>query len=224
MGIALDGRLYDPRRLTWEQKQDRITDFVARSDRPVYFLGRAPDAVSDIDYGFYGEADRSKVGRTSFRVKDELLELFHRTQGRSELTDGWMVDHRNSIIARFARVLTAMVALGGPGERERYGADLELASAEFSGLLARIVFHQEQGGVSAERLLEWVAAAETLRSDSTRRTDHAILYLMQGRVLAALDRFDDAARAFERSVRIDGQPENKAFAELQALTAGRRPR
>lgn len=219
MGAALDGRLFDPRKVTRQDTIQRAAEYVRRTDRPVYFFGTAPFSLSDVDYGFYYRIDRTQENITSFEITDELLDLFRRIVSEEDRTDAWTVYHRYKVLKRFAGTLTAVLALGGENEQQRFGNDLDQVTREFPGAWAQIWFHYVQGGSDNTWLLELIQRAETLADDVVPREDLAVLYLLKGRVLEALGRKDAAVVALRRSVEVHPNPDSEAARDLRRLTA-----
>lgn len=219
MGAALDGRLFDPRKVTRQDTIRYATDYVGQTDRPVYFFGNAPFSLSDVDYGFYNRIDRTQENVTSFEITDELIDLFRRIVSDDERTDAWTVYHRYKTLKRFAGTLTAVLALGGESEQQRFGNDLDQVLREFPGVWAQVWFHFVQGGADNGWLLERIERAETLANEVVPREDLAVLYLLKGRVLEALGRKDDAIVALRRSVAVHPNPDGEAARDLRRLTA-----
>jgi tetratricopeptide (TPR) repeat protein len=219
MGAALDGRLFDPRNVTRTDTIRYATDYVGQTDRPVYFFGSAPFSLSDVDYGFYNRIDRTQDNLTSFEITDELIDLFRRVISEDDHTDAWTVYHRYKILKRFAGTLTAVLALGGDSEQQRYGSDLDQVTREFAGVWAQVWFHYVQGNADKGWLLERIEHAESLANDVVPPQDLAVLYLLKGRVLEALGRKDEAIAALRRSVEIRSNPDGEAERDLRRLTA-----
>jgi hypothetical protein len=217
LGAALDGRLFDPRQVSRDDTIRRATEDARETDRPVYFIGLAPFALADIDYGFYNQVDRTKEGVTSFELTDELLDLFRRIVSDNRHTDQWTVYHRYKTVKRFAGTLAAVCALGGEDERQRFGNDLDQASIEFAGVWAQAWFHYTQGSLDNARLLDLVERAEALADDVVSRKDLALLHLVKGRILKSMDRQDEAIAALRRSIEFRPSPDNEAFRDLAWL-------
>jgi hypothetical protein len=218
MGAALDGRLFDPRKVTRKDTIEHATNYVRQTDRPVYFFGTAPFSLSDVDYGFYYRVDRTQHDTTSFEITDELIDLFRRIVSEDGHTDAWTVYHRYKILKRFAGTLSAVLALGGENEQQRFGNDLDQVTREFPGVWGQVWFHYVQGNADNAWLLERIERAETLANEVVPPQDLAVLYLLKGRVLEALGRKDEAIAALRRSVEIRPGPDGEAVRDLRRLT------
>jgi tetratricopeptide (TPR) repeat protein len=96
-------------------------------------------------------------------------------------------------------------------------ADLNLASQHFEGMLARIRSLDDYRSADDEQILALIERAETLWRPTDRRSSHAALYLLKGRVLKRLGRTREAVEAFERSLDIQSSPKRDTRRELATL-------
>jgi hypothetical protein len=220
LGMAPDGRLFEPTRLTAAEKQDRVRRLLQRTDRPVYVFTEPPTDLGDEELGLYYRMNVPNAGRRTYTVEGPLLEFYRRVERQAELTDPWTIATRSAVIGRMASLLAAVVHLHPDTEyRERYRADLDRASTVFEGLVNRIGVLESAGGVESIELLAWTEKAAQLADDTVAKRARATLYLLRGRLLAKLDRLPGAIAAYEESFRIYPHPQNAANDELVALRA-----
>lgn len=225
LSMARDGRLFhetaDPRALlTDEQRQERILAFIKGRQEPVYFLRNAPRLLSDVDYGFYKKIDRSSGDQitTTLTIDDGLLGLFRRLLTEPPGTDDFTVYTRAYLIGKMVPVLSGLVDLDAdPSYAERYGKDLDAATENLWGLLARVSFLESRNGAPPEKLLAWLKTGEKLADQAISKAQRAEIYLLEGKVLRKLGRPADALTAFDRSIAIYPHPANQAIAERRSL-------
>lgn len=183
LGISPDGRLFDPVGLTQSQKDDRLASFARTSGRPVYFLGYAPNTLSDLEFGFYRKIDLTPRPQVSSRLQLDarLVEYVRRVMASPRPVDLWTIDYRNMVLRQIARPLTAIVDFKGEGA-ESYRADLERVSQEFPGLLSRLQLLEQQKAMPPAQLLSLVEKNEQLVNDTISRKDVAALRDLKTRI------------------------------------------
>jgi len=217
ISVALDGRMFDPVKLTWGEKMDALTSFAERADGPVYFFDHAPPSLSDQNYGFYRKVDKSTTQKVTFLPRRDLIALFRRIEADSSETDSFTIMQRDLVIAQVAGILTPLIYLTPGDGYAEFRPDLERASRHFSGLLERIRSVEQYGGADENQILQWIDEAEGLVTPTVRRTSHASLYVMKARALARLGRSQEAIAALKQSLAIDQTAKNPARKELERL-------
>jgi hypothetical protein len=225
LGVALDGRLFRPTSLDTAEKTREIVRFVRGTNAPVYFFGKPPDELSDIDVGVAFRIDRSRENSRGYDVDDRFLDLIRRVEADPRHTDPWTIAARDAMIGRMATALTAVVELSPGNERaERLRADLERVSGNYYGLVNRIGVLEHNRAAEPERLLAMTERAEALVDDTIGKEARASVFLLRGRILARQRRLDDAIIAYERSIEIFRHPTNPALNEIKWVRREREQR
>ncbi len=110
-GLVLSNRLYDPLHDGEEQAVEALRDFVASTDRPVFYSNNIYSEFPSTIFGFYrAVAKSSGHGDPRFALDAELYEAYTRLVRAEDRGDPWTIFHRHDIAWQMGRVLGATAA------------------------------------------------------------------------------------------------------------------
>jgi uncharacterized membrane protein len=218
-GLVFSNRLFSPP-ASERLRRRRLAEFVARTDRPVYFTGVQDLPYGTTDFGLFYRIERDAApGEKRVTVDERLLGFLRRILDAGTPTDMWTLDHRQLLFGDFGRILGVAVHLGGdPGKAAELRPLLDRVSATFYGKLGMIEGLATR--FDPAQLLAWLDEARARIDDTTSKRVLARYHYLRGFVLVR--RGGDlagAAVAFEESLRLDPGPQNGAGLNLLELYA-----
>ncbi len=208
-GYVFRNRLFAPT-TPREQKRAIIREFIATTERPVYFMAPYDHGFGMIDFGLYHEVLRDNE-RQQVAMHQKIRAFLDRALELDDRGDPGLIAHRATLIRRQASVLARI----GAGSRDadttrRVNQDLHRLATSFFGQLGAIEGALGQGEPTL--IGKWIDAAAELAGTSpvVSKRERARLHELRGHLRLRENDRAGAQVAFQRAFDEWPNPRNPA--------------
>lgn len=210
-----------PSTAPFEEKQRKLREFIAATDRPVYYTETVLHGYARADYGYFFQVDKSlRRDAVRYVLDPVLMDHFDAIEADRTLTGAWKLNTRNFLIGRAGQALAPWLygrseePAGSPA-RER----LRRAHDHYIGRLMSVAALQPWE--KPETLLDLLDGAEDLVDSSISDRMRARLFTIRGQLYEAMKQDDPALANYLRSIEIDDSSNNTAIPRLLNWYAAR---
>jgi hypothetical protein len=215
-GVVFGNRVFSQLRTPPEARRARNTEFVAASEREIFFIPPLPADIRSRPLCLY----RRVVQRTgaSELAADPCAAFPSQLDWilAEPVRDTWTWLHREDILARALPWLVAEMMRSTDAEERalfRSYIDRSAQTVKTTVILVHELGRHREAFSGTERLA-LLADAKELVDERTRKSRHAQLYLEAGRIHMEQKAVSQAVDAWRRSVEIWPNPANRAANEL----------
>jgi hypothetical protein len=191
------------------KKEHILHTLVEESRRPVFFIDRGIFRYGRDDYGYYASlhADRRRDTANPV-IAPALVALTHRFAAHIRDTDPWTRFYSQLKVYSYAYFLTAVLHSDSTTSRERtiYEPELEALCSTPHGLVGHLRALAELEGQDYAQLLEPALGLERRLDPRDIGLHVANVYLLTGRLLERLERWDEAGDRYHRALAVDPRP------------------
>lgn len=212
-GVLLANRLFSPMHHDRRHINQVIHEFIAQSDRPIYYTYGLPHDFNITDFGIVRRITQHEQPGADKAVLDEnSLDYLDYLLNHGLPDDPWKSMHYKLLLNDFCRLLLIInMSQVGKGETSVSEVNaIEQVCSLFPGKLEHIEALLNNNSNDLEKLEELISEAEALLHQSVLKADNARLEYYRGLYFQMKNDVEAASNSFRKSVAIWDHPDNPA--------------